>query len=122
MATAKKATQDLAALTKKDLQLKITKLGGTFKAKDTKDKLIATITELYPAAQPKARRGSSKEELRHLFKAKGYVTNDDLEAIARQLGVKRESVMTALSDLQNPKWAQGPVLKIENDNGRYVVG
>lgn len=121
MATAKKASQDLTTLTKKDLQQKITKLGGTFKAKDTKEKLVATITKLQPAAKPNARRGSSKEELRRLFEANGYVTNDDLDAISRQLGVKRESVQTALSDLQNPKWAQGPVLKVEKHSGGYKL-
>ena len=121
MATTKKATQDFATLTKKDLQLKITKLGGTFKAKDNKEKLIAAITKLESAAKPRARRGSSKEELRSLFEANGYVTRDDLDAIARQLGVKRESVQTALSDLQNPNWSKGPALNIEKDGDRYVA-
>lgn len=121
MATAKKATQDLTKLTKKDLQVKITKLGGTFAAKDTKQKLIATVTKLQPAEKPKARRGSSKEELRRLFDANGYVTNDDIDSVARKLGVKTQSVMTALSDLQNPKWANGPVLGIAKEGDRYCL-
>jgi NADH:ubiquinone oxidoreductase subunit E len=121
MATAKKAPRDLTSLTKKELQQTITKLGGTYKAKDTKEKLIATISQLQPAAELEARRGSSKQELRQLFDANGYVTNEDIDAIARQLGVKRESVQTALSDLQNPKWAKGPVLKVQKKGDRYAL-
>jgi NADH:ubiquinone oxidoreductase subunit E len=71
--------------------------------------------------KPKKARAPSKEELRTLFDANGCVTTADIEAIAARLGVKVDSVRTAISDLQSEKWARGPALKIEKAGENYIL-
>jgi len=118
MARTKKAPEQQNSLTKKELQDELKKLSGAFKARDSKETLIKLLDK---TKRQRFRRGSSKEEIRRLFDANGYVTKADLDHIARQLGIKRESVQTALSDLQNPKWAQGPTVIVEKEGDRYVA-
>ncbi len=108
-------------MTKQELIAKIIELGGAKpKAKASKTELECTLKDL--AAKPTKRRTSSKDSLRALFTKNGFVTRDDIEKIADQLGVKLNSVETALVDLKNPKWAGGPVINHKrDDDGRYMV-
>ena len=62
------------------------------------------------------------DALRILFKKNGFVTKADIIQIANNLGVKPNTVETALVDLKNPKWAGGPVVSHKKDDeGRYIA-
>ena len=108
-------------MTKQELMKKIVELGGSKpNAKSTKAELEGTLKKL--ASKPTKRRGSSKDALRTLFKRNGCVTKTDIDQIANNLGVKPNTVETALVDLKNPKWAGGPVINHKKDDeGRYVA-
>ncbi len=108
-------------MTKSNLIAKIIELGGEKpKAKASKAELENTLKSL--SAKPTKRRSSSKDSLRALFAKNGFVSKTDLSRIADQLGVKLNSVETALVDLKNPKWAGGPVVNHKRDvEGRYVA-
>ncbi len=108
-------------MTKQELIAKIVELGGEKpKAKTSKVELEATLEQL--TAKPTKRHGSSKDSLRALFMKNGFVTREDVARIADQLGVKLNSVETALVDLKNPKWAGGPVISHNRDEqGRYIA-
>lgn len=88
---------------------------------------VATLTKIYTGLtmvvkeKSGKQRASSKDQLRLLFTERGRVTTADVEAIAQRLGVKKASVLTAISDLKSKKYAQGPALQIEKDGDDYVL-
>ncbi len=108
-------------MTKQELITKIIQLGGTkSNAKSSKAELETTLKSL--SSKPAKRRTSSKDSLRTLFAKNGFVTKDDIAAIADNLGVKLNSVETALVDLKNPKWSGSSVISHKRDDqGRYVA-
>ncbi len=121
------STAKSKAPTKSELRAKITALRP-----DTKIPSKATVAQLSELLvsfeqkivdKPKAKkaRKSSKNLLRALFAKNGYVTREDIKAIARECGVKEGSVETGLTDLRNPKYAAGEVVNSVKDGDRWIV-
>ena len=112
---------NMSEMTKTDLIEKIVKLGGEKpNAKTPKSKLVEMAQALH---EPAKRKGSAKTSLRALFEKRGAVTVGDMEKISAELGVKLNTVQTALIDLKSPKWCGegGPIAYQKDDKGRYVA-
>ena len=72
-------------------------------------------------ATPKNKKPlSAKATLREKFERRGYVTAKQTDQIAEKLNVTRSTVLTAMSDLKNAKYAgkAGP-LNIQKDGDGY---
>ena len=109
----------MKAPTKTELQHALQKAGIPFKSKTTKAELERLLAD---SSKPNNKKPlGAKATLRQKFERRGYVTSKQVEQIASTLNVQPASVRTALSDLQNAKYAgkAGP-LNIEKDSdGTY---
>ena len=63
----------------------------------------------------------AKVTLREKFTRKGFVTQKQIDNIAAKLNVSRSTVLTAMSDLKNPKYAgrAGPLDITKEQNGTF---
>ena len=122
----------MKAPTKTELQHALQQAGIPFKSKAPKaelEKLVANSQQTNGQANgatPKNKAKSAKPigakaTLRHKFERRGYVTSKQLDEIAATLSVTRSTVLTAMTDLKNPKYAgqQGPLHIQKDDDGTY---
>ena len=80
-----------------------------------------TATKKTKAKKTKAKQPlGAKATLRERFTKAGVVTSKQIDKIAAESNVTRSTVMTAMSDLKNPKYAgQAGPLSIERDGDAY---
>lgn len=116
----------LDKMTIAELTTELNRRAGTKvkKAKGSKASIITKIEALPESKVEKreSKRGpSTKMVLRDLFKNKKTALTM-AEMVAACPTVKANTVETALVDLKNPKWAQGPVLRIlRGEDDKYRV-
>ncbi len=110
-----------ATMTKTKLQQALQKAGVPFKSKATKaqlEELVKANGQTKPTTQKKA--AGAKQVLRDKLTKHGVVTVGQIDKIAEKLSVTRATVLTAMSDLKNPKYAgQAGPLDIEKDGDSY---
>ena len=112
---------------KTELQQQLKKAGVPFKSKATKEELEKLLANSQQAnghakgSTPKnERRPGAKALLRQKFERSGHVTPRQIDKIAATLNVTRSTVMTAMTDLKNPKYAgQAGPLAIEKAGDEY---
>ena len=108
----------MKAMTKAQLQEALRASGVMFRTKAPK----AELEQLFAEAKPTAKKNKVgvKATLREMFTRSGVVTVGEIDKIAEQLSVTRSTVLTAMTDLKNAKYAgkAGP-LNIEKDNDDY---
>ena len=115
----------MKAPTKTELQDALQKAGIPFKSKAPKaelEKLLAKSQQAKTKTKTKSAKPlGAKATLRHKFERRGYVTSKQLDEIAATLSVTRSTVLTAMTDLKNPKYAgqQGPLHIQKDDDGTY---
>lgn len=109
-------------MTKTALQDQLRKAGITFRSKATKAELGQLLSKANGQTKPTAKKNKVgvKQVLRDKFKKAGVVTIGQIDKIAEKLSVTRSTVLTAMTDLKNAKYAgkAGP-LNIEKDNDGY---
>ena len=110
-------------MTKKTLQQELKDADIAFDSKATKAELEKLLADSQPAptkSKANGRAKGAKAVLREKFKKAGVVTAGQIDKIAEKLSVTRSTVLTALSDLKNEKYAgkAGP-LNIQKDDDGY---
>ncbi|MCH7537131.1 MAG: hypothetical protein IID57_04695 [Proteobacteria bacterium] len=109
-------------MTKTALQDQLRKAGITFRSKATKAELGKLLSKANGQTKPtpKKNKVGAKQVLREKFTQHGVVTVEQIDKIAERLSVTRATVLTALSDLKNAKYAgkAGP-LDIQKDGDNY---
>ena len=112
-------------MTKKELQAALRQAGVTFRMKAPKAELQQLLGESQQAKKKtkvkvNGHAKGAKATLRAKFEKAGVVTSKQIDRIAVNLNVQRATVLTALSDLQNKKYA-GPLgpLNIGKDGDAY---
>ena len=117
----------MKAITKAQLHEALRAAGVMFRTKAPKAELEKLFADNQQAvnghATPKNKAKKplgSKAALRHEFERHGYVTSKQIDQIAATLNVTRSTVMTAMADFKNAKYAgkAGP-LNIEKDGDSY---
>ena len=114
-------------MTKTALQDQLRKAGVPFKAKATKEELEKLLAKNQKPnghtkdLTPKNKKPlGAKAVLREKFTQHGVVTVGQIDKIASKLNVQPATVRTALSDLQNAKYAGKPgPLTIKRDGDAY---
>ena len=108
-----------ATMTKTELQHTLQKAGITFRSKATKAEL-EKLAKANGQAKPTTNKVGAKAVLREKFTRSGVVAVGEIDKIAEQLSVTRSTVLTAMTDLKNAKYAgkAGP-LNIEKDGDSY---
>ncbi len=110
---------------KTELQDQLRKAGVPFKAKATKAELQETLSKANGQTKPTTKKNKAgvKQVLRDKFTQHGVVAVGQIDKIAEKLSVTRATVLTAMSDLKNAKYAgkAGP-LNIEKDGDSYRLG
>jgi soluble cytochrome b562 len=109
-------------MTKTALQDQLRKAGVPFKAKATKAELQEMLSKANGQTKPttKKNKAGAKQVLRDRFTQHGVVTVGQIDKIASKLNVQPATVRTALSDLQNAKYAGSlGALAIEKDGDSY---
>ena len=109
----------MKAPTKTQLQQALQEAGVSFKSKATKAELEKLLADSTKQTGKKPR--GAKATLRDTFAQSGFVTTKDIKRIATTLKVQKATVLTALSDLQNPRYAgaAGPLAIQKDDDGTY---
>ena len=76
-----------------------------------------TATKRTKAKKPIGAKGTLREK----FTRNGYVTQKQIDNIATKLNVSRATVLTAMTDLKNPKYAgkTGPLDVKKDQDGTY---
>ena len=110
-------------MNKTTLQDQLRKADIAFDSKATKAELEKLLADSQPAptkSKANGRAKGAKAVLREKFKKAGVVTAGQIDKIAEKLSVTRSTVLTALSDLKNEKYAgkAGP-LNIQKDDDGY---
>ncbi|MCH8277769.1 MAG: hypothetical protein IIC12_02410 [Proteobacteria bacterium] len=111
-------------MNKTTLQDQLRKADIAFDSKATKAELEKLLADSQPPAPTKSkangRAKGAKAVLREKFKKAGVVTAGQIDKIAEKLSVTRSTVLTAMSDLKNEKYAgkAGP-LNIQKDDDGY---
>lgn len=120
----------MKAMTKAQLHEALRASGVMFRTKAPKaelEKLFAeqdnghaTLKNKAKSAKDNGHAKGAKATLREKFEKAGVVTPKQIDNIAEKLSVTRATVLTALSDLKNAKYAgkAGP-LNIEKDGDSY---
>ncbi len=108
-------------MTKKTLQQELKNADIAFDSKATKaelQQLLADSQQTETKANGHAK--GAKAVLRETLERRGVVTAKQIDRIVTNLNVSRSTVMTAMSDLKNEKYAgsAGP-LDIEKDGDNY---
>ncbi len=109
-------------MTKTELQQELRNAGITFRSKATKADLQEMLSKANGQTQPttKKNKAGAKQVLRDRFTQHGVVTVGQIDKIASKLNVQPATVRTALSDLQNAKYAGKPgPLTIKRDGDAY---
>ena len=108
----------MKAPTKTELQHALQKAGIPFKSKMTKPELEKLLAD---SSTPKNKKPlGTKATLRQKFERRGYVTSKQIDQIATTLSVTRATLLTAMSDLKNAKYAGSlGALNIEKDGDDY---
>ena len=117
----------MKAMTKTQLHEALRAAGVMFRTKAPKAELETLLTEQANGHATKAKSAKdngppkgAKAMLRGKFEKAGVVTVGQIDKIAEQLSVSRATVLTAMSDLKNPKYAgQAGPLNIEKDGDSY---
>ena len=117
----------MKAMTKVQLHEALRAAGVMFRTKAPKAELEKLFTEQAngQATKAKSAKGNgppkgAKAMLRGKFERAGVVTVGQIDKIAEQLSVSRSTVLTAMSDLKNPKYAgKAGALNIERDGDVY---
>ena len=109
-------------MTKTALQQELRNADITFRSKATKAELEQLLAKANGQAKPTTKKNKvgAKQVLREKFKKAGVVTVGQIDKIAEKLSVQPATVRTALSDLQNARYAGklGP-LTIKKDGDAY---
>ena len=108
-------------MTKKTLQQELKDADIAFDSKATKAELQKLLADSQPAkSKANGHAKGAKAILREKFKKAGVVTVGQIDKIAEKLSVTRSTVLTAMSDLKNAKYAgkAGP-LNIQKDDDGY---
>ena len=112
----------MKAMTKTQLHAALRAAGVMFRTKAPKAELETLLTKANGQAEPttKKKPAGAKQVLREKFTQQGVVTVGQIDKIASKLNVQPATVRTALSDLQNAKYAGklGP-LTIKRDGDAY---
>ena len=115
-------------MTKTELQQRLKKADVMFRTKAPKaelEKLLANSQKPNGHATSKKKTNAkrplgAKATLREKFTQSGVVTSKQIDNIAANSNVTRATVLTALSDLKNPKYAgQAGPLAIEKSGDEY---
>ena len=112
----------MKAMTKTQLHEALRAAGVMFRTKAPKAELETLLTKANGQAEPMTKKKSAgaKQVLREKFKKAGVVTVGQIDKIAEQLSVSRATVLTAMSDLKNAKYAgKAGALNIEKDGDSY---
>lgn len=116
----------MKAMTKTQLHEALRAAGVMFRTKAPKAELQKLFAEQANGqTKPKSAKANgqpkgAKAMLRGKFERAGVVTVGQIDKIAEQLDVSRATVLTALSDLKNPKYAgKAGALNIERDGDVY---
>ncbi|MCH7688814.1 MAG: HTH domain-containing protein [Planctomycetes bacterium] len=107
---------------KTELRDQLRKAGVPFKAKATKAELQQLLSKADGQTKPttKKNKAGAKAVLREKFTQHGVVTVGQIDKIAERLNVTRATVLTAISDLKNAKYAGSlGALAIEKDGDSY---
>ena len=109
-------------MTKTALQDQLRKADITFRSKAPKAELEQLFAEANGQTKPtpKKNKVGVKATLREMFTRSGVVTVGQIDKIASKLSVTRSTVLTAMTDLKNAKYAgkAGP-LNIQKDDDGY---
>ena len=112
----------MKAMTKAQLHEALRASGVMFRTKAPKAELEQLFEEANGQAKPTAKKNKVgvKATLRDKFAKDGVVTVGQIDKIAEKLSVTRSTVLTAMTDLKNAKYAgkAGP-LNIEKDDDGY---
>ncbi len=117
----------MKAITKAQLHEALRAAGVMFRTKAPKAELEKLFADNQQAvnghATPKNKAKKplgSKAALRHKFEQRGYITSKQIDQIAATLNVTRATVLTAMSDLKNPKYAGSlGALDVQKDGDDY---
>ena len=113
----------MKAMTKTQLHDALRAAGVMFRTKAPKAELEKLFTEQangQAESTTKKKPAGAKQVLREKFTQQGVVTVGQIDKIAEQLNVTRSTVLTAMSDLKNAKYAgQAGPLNIEKDGDSY---
>ncbi len=111
----------MKAMTKAQLHEALRAAGVMFRTKAPKAELETLLTEQANGqAKPTTNKVGAKQVLREKFTQQGVVTVGQIDKIASKLNVTRSTVLTAMSDLKNAKYAgQAGPLNIEKDGDSY---
>ena len=110
-------------MTKLQLHAALRAAGVMFRTKAPKAELEKLFTEQdngQTKPTTKKKPAGAKQVLRDRFTKQGVVTVGQIDKIAEQLSVTRSTVLTAMSDLKNAKYAgKAGALNIERDGDVY---
>ena len=113
----------MKAMTKAQLHEALRASGVKFRTKAPKAELEKLFAESQQAKKKTKANGhvtGAKTTLRAKFEKVGVVTSKQIDQIATTLSVTRATVLTAMSDLKNPKYAGSlGALAIEKDGDSY---
>lgn len=110
-------------MTKKALQQELKNADIAFDSKATKaelQQLLADSQQTETKAKANGHAKGAKAVLRETLERRGVVTAKQIDRIVTNLNVTRATVLTAMSDLKNEKYAgQAGPLNIEKDGDSY---
>ena len=115
----------MKAMTKAQLHEALRAAGVMFRTKAPKAELQQLLGESQQAKKKTKVKANghakgAKATLREKFKKAGVVTSKQIDKIASQLNVTHSTVLTAMSDLKNAKYAGSlGALNIEKDGDDY---
>ena len=109
-------------MTKTALQQELRNADITFRSKATKAELEQLLSKANGQTKPTTKKNKVgvKQVLREKFSRSGVVTTKQIDQIAAESNVTRATVLTAMSDLKNAKYAgkAGP-LNNQKDGDSY---
>ena len=110
----------MKTMTKVQLHEALRASGVMFRTKAPKAELEKLFADGQTKPTAKKNKVGVKATLREMFTRSGVVTVGEIDKIAEQLSVTRSTVLTAMTDLKNAKYAgkAGP-LNIEKDGDDY---
>ena len=111
-------------MTKTALQQELRNADITFRSKATKaelKKILADSQQTKKKTKANGHAKGAKATLREKFKKIGVVTPRQIDQIAAESNVTRSTVLTAMTDLKNAKYAgkAGPLNIQKDEDGTY---
>ena len=112
----------MKAMTKTQLHEALRASGVMFRTKAPKAELEKLFAEANGQTKPtpKKNKVGVKATLREMFTRSGVVTVGQIEQIATKLNVQKATILTAMTDLKNAKYAgKAGAINIERDGDVY---